>query len=276
MDDPTDQQTPAALSLDRYVASVWRAKWLIILVTLIAAAVAWFVASRQPVTHTAVALIEVGRVWKEPIEDPYVTKEITNGSSFIQTVADKSGVRANILKRSIRVDTVEGGPRRERYPIFVRITATTESADESVKLAQAVADEAISRHEKLFSEAMAPHLDRQRRIETRIQEMSAAANRELVIRLESELDEVKANNSSLAVTRKTALIERATPTGAIQPEVSRRVAAAGLLAAIISIAIAALVGGRQWSVVGQWSVSRGSGQWPVNSGQWKMILDPDF
>jgi hypothetical protein len=244
MDDPTDHHTQETLSLDRYVASVWRAKWLIILVTLVAAAVAWFVASRQPVTHTAVALIEVGRVWKEPIEDPYVTREIANGSSFIQTVADKIGVRANLLKRSIRVDTVEGGPRRERYPIFVRITATTESADESVKLAQAVADEAISRHEQLFSDAMAPHLDRQRRIETRIQEMAAAANRELVIRLESELDEVRANNSSLAVTRKTALIERATPTGSIQPEVSRRVAAAALLAALISIAIAALAGAR--------------------------------
>jgi hypothetical protein len=242
MNDPTHQQTPEGLNLDRYVASIWRAKWLIIAVTLAAAGVAWFVASRQPVTHTAIALIEVGRVWKEPIEDPYVTKELTNGSSFIQAVADKSGVRANLLKRSIRADTVEGGPRRERYPIFVRITATTESADESVNLAQVVADEAITRHEKLFADAMAPYLERQRRIEARIREMSAAANRDLVIRLESELDEVKANNSSLAVTRKTALIERATPAGTIQPEVSRRVAAAGLLAALISIAIAALAG----------------------------------
>lgn len=242
MNDPITPPSQDALSLDRYFASVWRAKWLIILVTLAAAGVAWFVASRQPVTHTAVALMEVGRVWKEPIEDPYVTKEIINGSTFVQSVADKSGLRANYLKRSVRADTVEGGPRRERYPIFVRITATTESVDESVKLAQAVADEAVSRHEKLFADAIAPHLESQRRIEARIQEMTAAQNRDQVVRLESELDEVKANNSSSAVTRKTALIERATPNASIHPEVWRRVAAAGLLAALISIAVAALVG----------------------------------
>lgn len=233
------------LSLDRYFAAIWRAKWLILILTISAAGVAWFIAHRDPSTHTAVALVEVGRVWKEPIEDPYVTKEMINGATFLRDLAEKMGGKPHHLKHSVRADTVEGGARREKYPIFVRITATTESAEESVKLAQAAADALIARHEKLFDDAIAFHLASQRRIEQRLAEASTQAsgsNRDLVIKLESELDEVKANNGSPAATRKTALIEPAAPGATVEPEVWRRVGAAAFLAGIIGIAAAVLVG----------------------------------
>jgi len=131
------------------------------------------------------------------------------------------------------------GARRERYPIFVRIQATTENADESVRLAQAVADAVIARHQQAFEDAIAPRLDGQRRIEARLKE--ADANRDLAIKLETQLDEVKANNSPPA-TRKTSLVEPAAPSGSSQPEVWRRVAGAALIAALVSIAVAAVVG----------------------------------
>ena len=69
--------------------------------------------------------------------------------------------------------------------------------------------------------------------------------RDLVIKLESDLDEVKANNGSPAATRRTALLEPATPGATVQPEVWRRVGAAAFLAAIIGIAAALLVGRKQ-------------------------------
>ncbi|HEV8486129.1 MAG TPA: Wzz/FepE/Etk N-terminal domain-containing protein [Blastocatellia bacterium] len=233
------------LSLDRYFAAIWRAKWLILLLTISAAGVAWFIARREPATHTAVALVEVGRVWKEPIEDPYVTKEMVNGTTFLRDLAEKIGAKPHQVKRSVRADVVEGGARREKYPIFVSVKATTESAEESVKLAQAAADALIARHEKLFDDAIAFHLASQRRIEQRLTEastQSSGANRDLVVKLESELDEVRANNESPAATRKTALIEPAAPGAAVQPEVWRRVGATAFLAGIIGIAAAMLVG----------------------------------
>ena len=239
------------LSLDRYFAAIWRAKWLILLLTISAAGVAWFIAHREPATHTAAALLEVGRVWKEPIEDPYVTKELINGSTFLHDLAEKVGVRPQRVRRSVRAEVVEGGARREKYPLFVSVKATTESADESLKLAQAAADALIARHEKLFDDAIALHLASQRRIEQRLAEAQASAGtRDLVIKLESDLDEVKANNGSPAATRKTALIEPATPGATVQPEVWRRVAAAAFLAAIIGIAAAALLVGKKQRAVG--------------------------
>ena len=233
------------LSLDRYFSAIWRAKWFILLLTISAAGVAWFIAHREPATHTAAALLEVGRVWKEPIEDPYVTKEIVNGATFLRDLAERIGAKPHLLKRSVRAEVVEGGARREKYPIFLSIKATTENTEESVKFAQAAAEALIARHEKLFDEAIALHLASQRRIEQRLAEASAqtlAGTRELIIKLESELDEVKANNGSPVATRRTALIEPAAPGATVQPEVWRRVGAAAFLAAIIGIAAALLVG----------------------------------
>ena len=137
---------------------------------------------------------------------------------------------------------VEGGARREKYPIFLGIKATTESLEESVRLAQAAADAVIARHEKLFNDAIAFHLASQHRIEQRLAEAQSAGARDLVIKLESELDEVKANNGSAVATRKTALIEPATSAATVQPEVWRRVGVAAFLAAIIGIAAAVLIG----------------------------------
>ena len=240
--DDSQSQFDEQLNLDRYFAAVWRAKWLIILLAISAAGVAWFIARRAPATHTAVALVEVGRVWKEPIEDPYVTKELVNGTPFLRDLAEKTGVKPHQLKRSVRADMVEGGARREKYPIFLGIKATTESAEESVKLAQAAADAVIARHEKLFNDAIAFHLASQHRIEQRLTEAQSTGARDLVIKLESELDDVKANNGSPVATRKTALIEPATSGATVQPEVWRRVGVAAFLAAIIGIAAAVLIG----------------------------------
>jgi len=230
------------LSLDRYFAAVWRAKWFILLLTITAAGVAWFIARREPATHTAAALLEAGRVWKEPIEDPYVTKEMVNGPTFLRDLAERIGAKPHLLKRSVRAEVVEGGARREKYPIFLSIKATTENTEESVKFAQAAADALIARHEKLFDDAIAFHLASQRRIEQRLAEAQASGTRDLVIKLESELDEVKANNGSAAATRKTALIEPATPGAVVQPEIWRRVGVAAFLAGIIGIAAALCVG----------------------------------
>ena len=242
MNDSTSSEVDQ-LSLDRYFAAIWRAKWLILILTITAAGVAWFIVHREPTTHTAVALVEVGRVWKEPIEDPYITKEMVNGATFLRDLAEKTGVKPHHLKRSIRADTVEGGARREKYPILVSIKATTENTEESVKLAQAAADALIARHEKLFDEAIAFHLASQRRIEQRLAEaQSSSGARDLVIKLEGELDEVKANNGSPTSTRKTALIEPAAPGATVQPEVWRRVGAAAFMAGLIGIAAAVLVG----------------------------------
>jgi hypothetical protein len=234
------------IRLDKYLAAVWRAKWLIILGVLAAVGIAYLLASRQPTLHKSTALIKIGRVWKEPLEDPYITETITNSVGFQRELAKRIGVNPRQLKRSVRAETIIAGPRRSRYPILLSVTATSESADEAVGLAQAVAGEVIARHEELFNELMKPHVERERRLEERYKELAAqgSASRDLLLKVEGELNEVKANNSapSVNVTEKTRLIGEAEPEGSVKPSVWRDVAAAGLVAAVACVAAALLFG----------------------------------
>lgn len=234
------------IRLDKYLAAIGRAKWLIILGVLAAAGVAYLLASRQPTLHKATASIRIGRVWKEPLEDPYITETIVNSAGFQKELAKKIGVSPRQLKRSIHAETIIAGPRRARYPIFVGATATSETADEAVRLAQAVADEVIARHEELFAEAMKPHLEQERRLEDRYKELMSqgSASRDLLLKVEGELNDVKANNSApnVNVTEKTRLIAAVEPEALARPSVWRDVAAAGLITAVACVAAAVLAG----------------------------------
>src|ERR687886_20313 len=77
------------IRLDRYVVAAWRAKWWIILLALLATGVAAFIANRQPASYEATALVEVGRVWNQPLKDLFVTAETANSPGFIHELADE-------------------------------------------------------------------------------------------------------------------------------------------------------------------------------------------
>lgn len=231
------------IRLDSFFKWVWRGKWLIIFLVVIASGLAAVMGLRQPEVHTSIALIEIGHVWGKPLKDIYITVEIANSPGFIQDLAAKTGIKPGQLGRSVHVDALETGVPHAIYPILIKVTARTESADESVRLAQAVADEIIARHEKLFEEAIAPHLERQRALEQRLKEIgSAPADRDYALKLESELDEVKANNSSPISTEKTHLVEKVVAGAASRPDIWRGAATAGLIAAIAGVAAACLMG----------------------------------
>jgi hypothetical protein len=231
------------IRLDSFFKWVWRGKWLIIFLVVVASGVATVLGLRQPELHTSTALIEVGHVWGKPLKVIYVTLEIANSPGFIQDVADKVGVKPGQLGRSVQVGALESGVPHSIYPILIRVSARTESASESVRLAQAVADEIVARHEKLFGEAIAPHLDRQRQLEQKLKEIgSLPSDRDFAFKLEGELDEVKASNSSPTSTEKTHLIEKVVPGAAVRPDVWRGAATAGLIAAIAGVAAACLMG----------------------------------
>ena len=231
------------LSLDRYVAAVWRAKWLILVGVIVAAAITAFLAARQPEQHRAVAHLKIGRVWKQPLEDPYIIERIINSGGFLKEAAAQTGVPSHQLKRSIKSETVIAGPRRSRYPILVSITATTDNGNDSILFAQAAANAVIARHEEIFKEAIKPHLEQERRLEERRKELlGQPASRDLLIKVENELDEVKLNNSfaDANVTEKTHLVEAVSGEGVVKPGFWRNTAAAALIAAVALVVAAAM------------------------------------
>ncbi|MEK6299747.1 MAG: hypothetical protein AABO41_03425 [Acidobacteriota bacterium] len=231
------------LSLDKYVAAVWRAKWLILAGVIAAAGITAFLSSREPAQHRAVAHLKIGRVWKQPIEDPYITERVINSGGFLKEAAAQIGVSQHQLKRSISAETIIAGPRRSRYPILLSLAATTDNRDDSIRYAQAAADALIARHADIFNEAIKPHLEQERRLEERRKELLAQpASRDLLIKIENELDEVRLNNSlaDANVTEKTHLVDAISAESAVKPGFLRSTAAAALIAAVVLFAGAAM------------------------------------
>lgn len=241
-------ETTEELALDRAVFAVWRAKWRVLLIVLAVAAATAFIQSRQPVLYTAAASIKTGRVWKEPLEDYYVTSEIINSPAFARELADRTGLNPKQVRQGVSAKAVEGGPRRARYPILVRITATTESQDQSLALAQAAAEQVVARHEKIFQDAIRPHIERERRLEEQLKDawlqsstagQSFVTARDLALKVEAELSEVRANNTTATFTEKSRLVEQQVVAGpAIRPPFWRPTALAALVAGLLAVAAA--------------------------------------
>lgn len=231
------------IRLDSLFRWVWRGKWVIILLVIVASGAALFMGLRQPEVYTAPALIEIGRVWNEPLRDIYITVEIANSPGFIEDVAAKAGVKPGQLARSAHAAAVESGVPHNLYAILVRITGKSENDNESVKFAQVVADEIIARHEKLFEEAIAPHIERQHQLEQRLKELgSSPSDREFASKLEGELEDVKADNTSPVSTAKTHLVEKIVASRAPRPGIWRGAATAALIAAVVGVLVVSLVG----------------------------------
>lgn len=242
MQEP-DETDYDEIRIDSFLRWIWRGKWIIVGLVVAGSGLAAVMGMQQRETHTANALIEVGRVWGKPIKDIYVTVETANNPAFVQDVAEKANLRPGQLARHVQVAAVESGRPRSFAPILVRVTANSETAEESVRLAEAMTDEIVARHEKLFDEAMKPHLDQQHWLEQRLtQTGSSSADQDIALKIRTQLDEVVANNSSPIMTEKTHLIERIVPGSTSRPGTLRSTVTAGLIAAIVGVAVACLVG----------------------------------
>jgi capsular polysaccharide biosynthesis protein len=231
------------IRLNPYFLVVWRAKWIILAVTVQAALLAVLIGMRQADLYTATALLEVGKVWKEPLEDPYLTVEIINSDGFIQRLAEKMGAKQSQLKRQLRAEAVTGGAPRSAYAVLVKITASAENPEEAVKLAQAAAEETIKRHLSIFDGAMESHLERQRWLEEQKQELAAsrAALSQAAVSLVRDLDEVKSANSSPTMTKRSNLITPVVAGPRSRAPVARNALVAALIAAATASAVAILV-----------------------------------
>lgn len=253
------------IGLDRYFAAVWRAKWLVLLGVILTAAAMAAIEYSRPTLYSSMAVIRVGHVWKEPLQDLYVTTEIANNDGFLQAVATRAGTDSASIKRHLHAETITGGPARSQYALLLRITAITENSEESVRIAQAAADEILARHEKLFDDALAPRLAHQQRLEEMIKQVQVYAHGKasndtalldwemyprqqlkavgdgqllLMVRLMREFSDAKVSNSSPTETHKTELVDAVVP-GAITPRaIGRDTLVTGLIAALIYVAAA--------------------------------------
>ncbi|HUK90231.1 MAG TPA: Wzz/FepE/Etk N-terminal domain-containing protein [Blastocatellia bacterium] len=259
------------ISLNPYIHAVWRAKWLIILAAVVAGAGVGYYRYRQPAVYTAQALLQIGRVWKEPIEDPYLTAELINSPSFLHQIAPKLGSKPGLIRRSIHAAAVTAGPQRSSYPILVSITATGTTSTDAAAFAKVTAEEVIARHDLAYDASMRPHLDYRKQLESMlaptgalaaadkkadVQQNGGAATQapgpvvaagtpplsDALAKTLHDYDEVRSNNESPAITQRTQLIADVAPGAYSHVSVVNPALIAALLAALIVCAAAIAVG----------------------------------
>jgi hypothetical protein len=259
------------IKLNPYLGSLWRAKWLILLAAIAAGIAVGYYRYRQPSTSTAEGLLQVGRVWKEPIEDPYLTAEIINSGSFSRQLAPRLGIPQGQVRRSLKAAIVTGGPQRTGYPILVTITASATTSAEAVRMARTAADEVIARHELTYNQSVGPHLDYQKQLEAALGPTGVLAIAhgagdsgkaavdtgavkpavpagpapqisDALAKILHDYDEVKSFNESPAITQRSRLLGDVVPTGSTRPSIMAPAAMAAVLAALIAGTAAVLLG----------------------------------
>lgn len=263
---------PEEIPLNQYIGYVWRAKWLILLAAVVAGAAVGVYQYKRPAVYTSQALLQVGRVWKEPLEDPYLTAELINSPSFLREIAPKLGAKTGVVRRSIHATTISAGPQRASYPILVSITATAESSSDAATFAKVVAEEVIARQDVLYDESLKPHQDYRKQLESILAPTGVLAGEkkttnpkdspngteptgtapsstgpappisEALAKALHDYDEVRSFNESPSITQRTRLLSDVAPGASSKAQVTSPAAIAAVLAVLIAAAAAVAIG----------------------------------
>jgi uncharacterized protein involved in exopolysaccharide biosynthesis len=144
------------VELDLSLRALWRWKWLVLAGAVIAAAVAAGVTSFSPPRYTTTALVEIGRVMGDELEDAFAVAQTVNSTGFQASMRQHAG---SALPGTVSAEALTGGQGRLEHPTLVRVTATASTADGAVALGKAAVDELVATHQQRFDQSIAGYRD---------------------------------------------------------------------------------------------------------------------
>jgi uncharacterized protein involved in exopolysaccharide biosynthesis len=214
-----------------YIRAIWKRKWFITVIVLLSAAISLTLGLREPKVFAATALIKVGRIWSEPVEDPYILTEIMNSQPFLARVSERlsGNRRPKELASALSAERLEGGRARNRYVYLIRITARGGTPEEAKELAKAAADQTIEESQKKFDAAFPAYEARSKTLKEKLDSLKSAlasagsssslgsleAERLELQLVEQQLFETEMNNQSPLKTYRTQLAEEITAPKAV-------------------------------------------------------------
>ena len=207
------------ISLDPSLHALWRRKWLVLVGAIVCSAVAAGITMATTARYQTTALVEVGRVMGEQLEDPYAVAQTINSAGFRAAMREKAG--------NVAAEALTGGQGRLERPTLVRVTASGISADQAVAVGQAAVDELAARHKERFAAAIAGYREQERVLAG---SPDPAAQRELY--------DLRARLASPIFTAQTGVKDPFPVPSAPLPK--NTLAAAGI-AFVVSLAILALL-----------------------------------
>lgn len=141
------------IELDAGLRAVWRSKWLLLVGALICAAAAAGWTMLGPTRFTTSALVSMGRVMGEEIEDTYAVAQTINSPGFLAAVKSRTSGGPG----SVNAEALTGGQGRLERPTLVRVTATAPTPEQAVATGQAAVDELVERHRSRFQTSEATY-----------------------------------------------------------------------------------------------------------------------
>jgi hypothetical protein len=211
--------------IDAALSALWKQKWWMAIAAIVAAGAAAAIASLGADRYQTTALLEVGRVLGEPIDDPWAVAKMLESEAFRGTVAEHAGTRPP----RIAADAVTAGQGRGEHPVLVRVTGSGESPQEAVAAGDAVVAEILARHKVRYEQALAVHRAHQ-------DALAAAASKDP--QAQREMLELASKLGSPVLTRPTSQLD---PFPLPRQAVPRRIGTVAGVAALAVAAIAALV-----------------------------------
>lgn len=212
------------VELDVSLRALWRWKWLVLIGAIVAAAAAAGIAASSSPRYTSTALVEVGRVMGEELEDAFAVAQTINSQGFQAKMRERASAP---LPGNVTADALTGGQGRLEHPTLVRVTATSSSPDAAVAIGQAAVDEMVARHKERFDAGIA----RYREYERVLGEPTDPAARK-------ELYDLKARLDSPVFTEPTHLKDPFPKPAAAE---SKNVPIAAAVAFVVSLAILVLL-----------------------------------
>lgn len=222
---PNDYQETILIDLAPYIRTIWKYKWLIVLLLLVSTAITLILHLQQKPSYLATAHIRIGKVWNEPVGDPNVIAELVTKPAFLLKLNERLTKKSNItsLSQAITAEKLEAGKGRARYVYLIKLTARAKQPEKAQELVKATAEEVIAQSNLVFDTAYAAYEQREKEQEAKLIELKNKISQpntaptelyekrlELQL-LEQELFDVKTNNQSILKTFRTALAEEVEP-----------------------------------------------------------------
>ncbi|MCI0416171.1 hypothetical protein L0222_25635 [bacterium] len=130
------------------------------------------VSSFLPKQYETSLLLNIGLAVEKILEDPYTVAKVINSEAFQQTIAGKVGLNVSSKRLSKMIEAETDSIRVSPW-VSVRIRAN--SPQETVRLANAIADGIILRHSKSFEEKMKGYKDYKNELQESIAQFTEEA-----------------------------------------------------------------------------------------------------
>jgi uncharacterized protein involved in exopolysaccharide biosynthesis len=148
------------------LTALWRARWLLLGITLTAAIAGLVLSYFVPPTYESEANIRVGQVFGRPLENGYAVAALIGSEGFRTQLEQVLGQM--IPRRSVRAETVEGGVGAAAQPAYVKVSARGDSADAAWSLAQKIVELLTERHQRDYEASVSKNRAYQNTLGTQI------------------------------------------------------------------------------------------------------------